>query len=48
MNNQSNKVVLWSIIVALGGFPFGFDTVVISGVEKQIQSLFQLSAFEQG
>ena len=42
------KVLKWSIIVALGGFLFGFDTAVISGVEKQIQELFQLSSFMHG
>lgn len=42
------KVFLWSIIVALGGFLFGFDTAVISGVEKHIQELFQLSPFWHG
>ena len=46
MNNKSNnKVFIWSLIVALGGFLFGFDTAVISGVEKHIQELFQLSSF---
>ena len=44
----NNKVLFWSIIVALGGFLFGFDTAVISGVEKHIQELFQLSAFQHG
>jgi sugar porter (SP) family MFS transporter len=43
-----NKVFTWSIIVALGGFLFGFDTAVISGVEKHIQVLFQLSPFWHG
>jgi sugar porter (SP) family MFS transporter len=38
----------WSLIVALGGFLFGFDTAVISGVEKSIQQLFQLNSFWQG
>ena len=28
------KVFLWSLTVALAGFLFGFDTVVISGAEK--------------
>jgi sugar porter (SP) family MFS transporter len=32
-----------SIIAALGGFLFGFDTVVISGAEQAIQSLWDLS-----
>jgi sugar porter (SP) family MFS transporter len=47
-NQKNNKVVTWSIIVALGGFLFGFDTAVISGVEKHIQELFQLSSFMHG
>lgn len=49
MSKQTNnKVFIWSIIVALGGFLFGFDTAVISGVEKHIQELFQLSSFWHG
>lgn len=43
-----NRVFRWSLIVALGGFLFGFDTAVISGVEKSIQELFQLSPFWHG
>ncbi len=35
-------------MVALGGFLFGFDTAVISGAEKSIQSYWQLSSFEHG
>lgn len=39
-----NKTLLFSaVIAALGGFLFGFDTVVISGAEKTIQSLWGLS-----
>jgi sugar porter (SP) family MFS transporter len=37
-----------SLIAALGGFLFGFETAVISGAEKTIQSLWQLSAGWQG
>ncbi len=49
MKNKTNsKVLTWSIIVALGGFLFGFDTAVVSGVEKHIQELFQLSSFMHG
>ena len=49
MANQINKnVFTWSIIVALGGFLFGFDTAVISGVEQHIQQLFHLSSFLHG
>ncbi|WP_425287325.1 sugar porter family MFS transporter [Lutimonas vermicola] len=35
-----NKILLWSIIVALAGFLFGFDTVVISGADQQLQNLW--------
>ncbi|SNR96926.1 sugar porter family MFS transporter [Hymenobacter mucosus] len=42
------KVLFWSIVTALGGFLFGFDTAVISGAERSIQHLWQLSAFEHG
>jgi sugar porter (SP) family MFS transporter len=49
MASQINRnVFTWSIIVALGGFLFGFDTAVISGVEQHIQQLFQLSSFLHG
>jgi len=48
MQKRYSTVFLWSIIVALGGLLFGFDTAVISGVEKTIQELFQLSPFWQG
>ncbi|HWS68724.1 MAG TPA: sugar porter family MFS transporter [Steroidobacteraceae bacterium] len=37
------RLILWSITSALAGFLFGFDTVVISGAEKQIQTLWNLS-----
>lgn len=35
-----NKLVLWSITVALAGFLFGFDTVVISGADQKLQALW--------
>ena len=37
---MSNKILFWSITVALAGFLFGFDTVVISGAEQTLQSLW--------
>jgi len=37
------KIVSWSVIVAFGGFVFGFDTAVISGAEQEIQNLWDLS-----
>jgi sugar porter (SP) family MFS transporter len=46
MKNYS--VLAWSLVVALGGFLFGFDTAVISGAEKSIQQFWHLSAFSHG
>jgi MFS family permease len=43
-----NTAFRYSLVAALGGFLFGFDTAVISGVEKSIQSLWQLSANQHG
>src|SRR6478736_2124459 len=37
-----------SMVAALGGFLFGFETAVISGAEKTIQGLWQLSSGWQG
>ncbi|TWT49748.1 putative metabolite transport protein CsbC [Rubripirellula amarantea] len=39
---MQSKVFFWSLSAALAGFLFGFDTVVISGAEKTIQSLWGL------
>ncbi|WP_231500584.1 MULTISPECIES: sugar porter family MFS transporter [unclassified Halomonas] len=38
----------WSITVALAGFLFGFDTAVISGADKPIQTLWGLSDLQHG
>ncbi len=43
-----SKVLRWSIFVALGGFLFGLDTVVISGAEQTIQQLWGLSPQAHG
>jgi sugar porter (SP) family MFS transporter len=37
------KIWVWSITAALAGFLFGFDTVVISGDDKKLQSLWESS-----
>ena len=42
------RIFFWSLTAALAGFLFGFDTVVISGAEKTIQSLWGLSAGVHG
>jgi MFS transporter, SP family, arabinose:H+ symporter len=40
---MSRRLLFWSVTSSLAGFLFGFDTVVISGAEKTIQSLWKLS-----
>ena len=42
------NIVIWSVVSALAGFLFGFDTVVISGAERTIQDLWRLSAGMHG
>lgn len=42
------QILLWSITSALAGFLFGFDTVVISGAEQKIQTLWGLSPLMHG
>lgn len=43
-----SRIVQWSITVALAGFLFGFDTAVISGADKPIQTLWGLSDLQHG
>ncbi|MDM1293986.1 sugar porter family MFS transporter [Sphingobacterium sp. N143] len=45
---NKNTVLVWSFVVALGGFLFGFDTAVISGAEKAVQSFWSLNGFQHG
>jgi MFS transporter, SP family, arabinose:H+ symporter len=40
---MNHRIFFWSLTSALAGFLFGFDTVVISGAEKTIQTLWGLS-----
>lgn len=42
-SNMNRRIFFWSLTSALAGFLFGFDTVVISGAEKTIQTLWGLS-----
>jgi SP family arabinose:H+ symporter-like MFS transporter len=42
------RILRWSITSAFAGFLFGFDTVVISGAEQQIQSHWHLSTAAHG
>jgi SP family arabinose:H+ symporter-like MFS transporter len=43
-----SRLFFWSLVSALAGFLFGFDTVVISGAEQKIQSLWNLSGHMHG
>ncbi len=45
---MNRRILAWSITSALAGFLFGFDTVVISGAEQTIQSLWKLGAGMHG
>ena len=45
---MNRRIFFWSLTSALAGFLFGFDTVVISGAEKTIQSLWALSPNQHG
>jgi sugar porter (SP) family MFS transporter len=45
---MSHRILIWSVISALAGFLFGFDTVVISGAEQKIQALWHLDAAMHG
>jgi SP family arabinose:H+ symporter-like MFS transporter len=40
---MKKQIFFWSVVSALAGFLFGFDTVVISGAEQKIQELWGLS-----
>ncbi|WP_209369960.1 sugar porter family MFS transporter [Brevibacterium renqingii] len=42
------RVRRWCVVIAVGGFLFGFDTGVISGALLFIKKDFSLSSFEQG
>lgn len=46
--NNNTRIFFWALTAALGGFLFGFDTAVISGVEQTIQKIWALSSLEQG
>jgi len=45
---MKTRIFFWSVTSALAGFLFGFDTVVISGAEQRIQSLWNLSPLLHG
>jgi sugar porter (SP) family MFS transporter len=45
---NKNKLFQWSIVAALAGFIFGFDTVVISGANLPIKQLWHTSPWFHG
>jgi sugar porter (SP) family MFS transporter len=45
---KKSKLLHWSIVVALAGFIFGFDTVVISGANQPIKELWHTSPLFHG
>jgi sugar porter (SP) family MFS transporter len=45
---NKNKLFQWSIVAALAGFIFGFDTVVISGANLPIKELWHTSPLFHG
>lgn len=45
---NKNKLLLWSVVAALAGFIFGFDTVVISGANLPIKELWHTTPLFHG
>ena len=45
---NKNKLFQWSIVAALAGFIFGFDTVVISGANQPIKEIWHTSPWFHG
>ena len=45
---MNKKTLNWSIVVALAGFVFGFDTVVISGANQPIKDLWHTTPLFHG
>lgn len=45
---ERKKIFGWSITVALAGFLFGFDTIVISGADQPIQTLWDTGPLFHG
>ena len=48
MHMTSTRIWFLALVAALGGFLFGFDTIVINGAEQDIQRLWSLSGAMHG
>ncbi|SDC99018.1 sugar porter family MFS transporter [Niabella drilacis] len=46
--NKRSSILTITLVASLGGFLFGFDMAVVSGVLPFLQKQFALSAFEEG
>ena len=46
--NISSYVIFLSVVAALGGFLFGYDTAVISGTVSQVTGQFMLTTLQSG
>jgi sugar porter (SP) family MFS transporter len=45
---KTKSILLSSVVAAIAGFLFGFDTIVISGADQPIQNLWELSNLFHG
>ena len=45
---SKNVIFRWSLVAGLAGFIFGFDTVVISGANLPLKSLWHTTPFFHG
>ena len=48
MSNSVSTSIFYAVVVALGGFIFGFDASVISGVVGFVTTEFELNEWQQG
>lgn len=45
---MKNTLLASTVVAALGGLLFGFDTAVISGTTQMLKSVFELTSFQPG
>lgn len=48
MQQSNDKLALTTLVASLGGFLFGFDMAVVSGVLPLVQKQFDLSSLQEG
>jgi SP family arabinose:H+ symporter-like MFS transporter len=48
MQHSNDKLVLTTLVASIGGFLFGFDMAVVSGVLPLVQKQFDLSSLQEG